>query len=89
MTDIARTHEPQAGYLPALKAIRTLIAEYRRAIAAEERYANLMRMSRTACAHEGIAHGGIPRRIFETFYSSRAERIGDPAPRHTKNPALV
>jgi hypothetical protein len=89
VVDITRTHEPQAGYLPALRAIRTLIAEYRRAVAAEERYANLMHMSRTARAHEGITHGGIPRRIFETFYASRAQRIGDPAPRHTKKPTQV
>jgi hypothetical protein len=89
VTDIARTHERQAGFLPALRTIRTLIAEYRRAIAAEEHYADLKRMSRTARTHEDIADGGIPRRVFETFYSSRAERIGNPAPRHTKNPAQV
>jgi len=46
-------------------------------------------MSRKALAHENIVHGGIPRRVFEAFYSSRAERIGDPAPRHAKNPAQV
>jgi hypothetical protein len=86
VSDIARTHMPQAGFLPALRAIRILIAEYRRAAAAEEHYANLKRMSRTALAYQGVARGGIPRRVFETFYASRAERIGDPARRNTKNP---
>jgi hypothetical protein len=89
VTDIARTHTPQAGFLPALRAIRILIAEYRRAVAAEEHYASLKRMSTTARAHQGIARGGIPRRVFETFYSSRAERIGDPDRHHTKNSAQV
>jgi hypothetical protein len=89
VTDIARAHAPQAGFRPALLAIQNLIAEYHRAVAAEAHYSNLKRMSRKALAHENIVHGGIPRRVFEAYYSSRAERNGDPAPRHAKNPAQV
>ena len=73
MVDVADTHDTRAGGLPALRAIRLLIAEYRRAIAAEDYYAGLKRMSATARAREGIGGGDIPNRVFDKFYAFDAE----------------
>ena len=73
MVDLADTHNPQAGYLQALRAAWLLIVEYRRAIAAEKYYASLRRMSTAALAQEGIARCHIPRRVFDEFYAFRAE----------------
>jgi len=74
MVDIAQVHEARPGYLRALATVCAgIVIEYRRAIAAEEHYASLKRESDTVLAHEGTARSDIPRRVFEEFYSIRAE----------------
>jgi hypothetical protein len=55
--------------MPRLERLSTVIAEYRRAVAAERRYDDLKRMGATALAREGIAPADISRRIFNEFYS--------------------
>ncbi|MEH2626022.1 hypothetical protein V1292_004077 [Bradyrhizobium sp. AZCC 1719] len=48
----------------------TLLAEFRRALAAARRYENL----RYGCAyHDALAPAEIPRRIFEEFYASKLD----------------
>lgn len=69
MVDIADVHDARTGALPALRTIRLLVAEYRRAMAAEDYYGGLKRMSATALAQDGIARCDIPRRVFDEFYS--------------------
>ena len=74
MSDIAEVHEARPGYLHALASVCAgIVLEYRRAMAAEKQYVSLKRKSDTALAHEGTARSGIPRRIFEEFYSIHAE----------------
>ena len=55
MVDLADIHDARTGALLALRAIRLLVTEYRRAIAAEDCYAALKRMSRTELAQDGSA----------------------------------
>ena len=55
--------------MPGLERLSTVIAEYRRAIAAERRYDDLERMGAKELAREGIATADISRRIFNEFYS--------------------
>ena len=74
MADIAEVREARPGYLHALAMICAgIIVEYRRAIAAEKLYVSLKRENDSALAHEGTARSDIPRRVFEEFYSARAE----------------
>jgi hypothetical protein len=48
---------------------RVILAEFRRAVAAERRYEDLRRADTTALARAGMVRADIPRRIFEEFYS--------------------
>ena len=50
-----------------------VFAEFRRAVAAEQRYEELKGNSTAALAREGVAHPGAPRRVFEEFYSFGAQ----------------
>jgi hypothetical protein len=62
-----------------LEYFRGVLAEFRHARAAEQRYGYLRRAGTAALARDGIAPADIPRRIFEEFYSSSAEpRSGVP-----------
>jgi hypothetical protein len=47
-----------------------VLAEFRRAGAAEQRYERLRRAGAAALAREAIVPADIPRRIFKEFYSS-------------------
>lgn len=74
MVDIAQVHEARTGYLHALGLVcARIVNEYRRAMAAEDHYAGLKRKSASALAREGMAHGDIPRGVFEQFYSTHVE----------------
>jgi hypothetical protein len=54
----------QANFLARLKLLATILAEYRRAIAAARRYDELKLHRESA-----VRRHDIPRRIFEEFYS--------------------
>lgn len=60
---------PLAGRWPSFGSVIIVLAELRRAIAAEQRYDELRRKNAAALTLEGIARTEIPRRIFEEFYS--------------------
>jgi hypothetical protein len=47
-----------------------VLAEFRRALAAERRYEDLRRANPSALARADLVCADIPRRIFEKFYSS-------------------
>jgi hypothetical protein len=62
-----------------LEYFRVVLAEFQRAMAAEQRYEYLRRAGTAALARDGIVRTDIPRRIFDEFYSSSAEpRSGVP-----------
>lgn len=54
----------------------SLVVEYQRVIAAEQRYHALNRASAPTMVLSRIPHVAVPRRIFEEFYSSAA--TGEP-----------
>jgi hypothetical protein len=59
--------------------IGVVLAEFKRAVAAEQRYEDLKRTSAAALACDGIVRADIPRRIFEEFYSLTMDRaMGSP-----------
>jgi hypothetical protein len=59
-----------------LEYLRVVLAEFQRAMAAEQRYEYLRRTGIAALARDGVVRADLPRRIFEEFYASSAE------PRH-------
>jgi hypothetical protein len=62
-----------------LEYFRVVLAEFQRAMAAEQRYEYLRRAGTAALARDGIVRTDISRRIFDEFYSSSAEpRSGVP-----------
>lgn len=73
MVDLADIHVARIGASPALRTIRLLVTEYRRAMAAEDYYDGLKRMSATALAQQGITRRDIPRRVFDDLYSFHDE----------------
>jgi hypothetical protein len=68
--------EVKSGRRLTLGLFASLVVEYQRAIAAEQRYHALYRASRPTRASSRISHVAVPRRIFEEFYSSTA--TGEP-----------
>ena len=64
----------QNGRWPGLEFLRVVLAELRRARAAEQRYENLHRAGAAALARDGIVPADIPRRIFDEFYSSAVDQ---------------
>ena len=60
---------PLARRWPGFGFAVTVFCEFRRAIAAEQRYDELRRRDAAALALEGVARTEIPRCIFEEFYS--------------------
>ena len=65
-------HGIQPGHWLGFGFVFIVFAEFRRAVAAEQRYEELKGKSTAALAREGIAHPDVPRRIFEEFYSNHA-----------------
>ena len=59
----------QNGRRPGLELLLAILAEFRRARAAEQRYEKLRRAGAAALARDGIVRTDLPRRIFEEFYS--------------------
>lgn len=66
-------HGIRPGHWLGLRFFLIVFAEFRRAVAAEQRYEELKRNSTAALAREGIARPGVPRRVFEEFYSFSAQ----------------
>ena len=66
-------HRIRPGHWLGLGFVFIAFAEFRRAVAAEQRYEELKGKSTAALAHEGIAHPDVPRRVFEELYSSSAQ----------------
>jgi hypothetical protein len=58
------------GHSPRFGFVLVLLAEFKRAIAAERRHSELKHMDTIALAREGIARADVPRRVFEEYYSS-------------------
>ena len=58
------------GHLLGLGFCFVFLAEFRRAVAAQQRYEDLKSMDAGALAYEGVPRAEISRRIFEEFYSS-------------------
>jgi hypothetical protein len=56
-----------------LEYLRVVLAEFQRAMAAEQRYEYLRRTGIAALARDGVVRADVPRRIFEEFYASSAE----------------
>jgi len=65
-----RSRAPLAGRWPRFGFLLTAFSEFRRAIAAEQRYEELRHKEATALTLEGIARIEVPRCIFEEFYST-------------------
>jgi SAM-dependent methyltransferase len=69
----ARCRGPASGF------IGVILAEFRRAVAAEQCYEHLKRASAAALARDGMVRADLPRRIFEESYSfSMDPRCGAP-----------
>jgi hypothetical protein len=64
----------QSGHWPGFGFVFIAFTEFRRAVAAEQRYEDLKGRSTAALAREGIARADVPRRIFEEFYSLESQR---------------
>jgi hypothetical protein len=64
----------QSGHWPGFGFVFIVFTEFRRAVAAEQRYEDLKGRSTAALAREGIARADVPRRIFEEFYSLEGRR---------------
>ena len=62
-----------------LEFLIAVLAEFRRAGGAEQRYEHSRRAGAAALPREAIVSGDIPRRIFKDFYSSTI-RNGEDAP---------
>ena len=65
-------HGIRPGHWLGLGFVFIVVAEFRRAVAAEQRYEELKGKSTAALVREGIAHPDVPRRVFEELYSSSA-----------------
>lgn len=48
-----------------------VFAEFKRAVAAEQRYEKLRRLDATALAREGASRADVPRMVFREFYALR------------------
>jgi hypothetical protein len=68
-------HRIQSGHWPGFGFVFIAFTEFRRAVAAEQRYEYLKGRSTAALAREGIARADVPRRIFEEFYSLESQRV--------------
>ena len=63
----------QNGLWSGVQLLLVVLAEFRRARAAEQRYEQLTRASAAALALDGIAPADIPQRIFHEFYALTTE----------------
>ena len=61
------------GCWAGLGFFRAVLDEFRRAVAAEQRYEHLKRAGAAALARDGVVRADVSRRIFDEFYSSSAE----------------
>jgi hypothetical protein len=66
-------HGIQSGHWPGFGFVFIAFTEFRRAVAAEQRYEDLKGRSTAALAREGIARADLPRRIFGEFYSLESQ----------------
>jgi hypothetical protein len=66
-------HGIQSDHWPGFGFVFIVFTEFRRAVAAQQRYEDLKGKGTAALAREGIARADIPRRIFEEFYSLGAQ----------------
>ena len=62
--------EIQNGHRSGSGFFVLVLAEFKLAMAAEQRYEDLKRAGGTALARDAIVPADIPRRIFEEFYHS-------------------
>jgi hypothetical protein len=77
-------HRLQSGHWPGFGFVFIVLTEFRRAVAAEQRYEYLKGRGTAALACEGIARADVARRIFEEFYSRRADECKRvPGDRHS------
>jgi hypothetical protein len=58
--------------------LQQVVAEFRRASEAEQRYRQLRHLDPAALAREGLVPSDVPRRIFEEFY--RVDAASAPIP---------
>jgi hypothetical protein len=63
-------HRIRPGHWLGLGFVFIVFAEFRRAVAAEQRYEELKRNSTAALVRAGIARPDVPRRVFEELYST-------------------
>lgn len=63
----------KTAYGKVLAICRTIVREYRRAVAAEEYYWILKEESSGTPAFQGICRDDIPRRVFESFCSFKVD----------------
>ena len=76
---VRRIRGLQWGSWSGLEYFRAVLDEFRRAMAAEQRYEHLKRADTAALARDGVVRDDVSRRIFDEFYSSSAEpRSGVP-----------
>ena len=76
---VRRIRGLQWGSWSGLEYFRAVLDEFRRAMAAEQRYEYLRRAGAAALSRDGVVRADVPRRIFDEFYSSSAEpRSGVP-----------
>jgi hypothetical protein len=47
-----------------------LLAEFKRAVAADRRHGELRYMDRAGLAREGVTRADVPRRVFEEYYQN-------------------
>ena len=89
MKDAALGSGTQTRFGQVAGLLRTLLTEYRRAIAADVLYEDLKCMNAVARTREGIARSDIPRRVFDELYSP-AGRVPSAVPllgtRHAQRP---
>ena len=69
----SQIHRIRPGHWLGLGFVFIVFAEFRRAVAAEQRYEELKGKSTAALAREGIAHPDVARRVFEELYSFSAQ----------------
>jgi hypothetical protein len=67
-------HQDRRGRGLKFSVAGVALNEFRRALAAEQRYENLKHSSATDMARENIARTNIARRIFEEFYDQAEPR---------------
>lgn len=68
-SSVRRVREVQKGQWSGRGLFLVVLAEFKRAVAAAQRYTELKRIDATTLTRDGITPADIPRRIFDEFYS--------------------